>query len=92
MDGGTGPLGDLPITGLAYDAKSGLMYASTDFGVLVQGNVRSSSWRQAAPGMPMVEVAGLTLDTQNRVLYASTHGRGIYSLKLPAAPFGPFGP
>jgi len=92
MDNGTGPLGDLPVTGLAYDAKSGLMYAATDFGVLVQGNVRSSSWRLAAPGMPMVETAGLTMDTTNRILYATTHGRGIWSLKLPPAPFGPFTP
>ena len=85
-------MGDLPVTGLAYDAKAQLLYASTDFGVLVQDNARLGGWRVAARGMPMVEVTGLTLDTANRVLYASTHGRGIWSLKLPPALFGPFGP
>jgi hypothetical protein len=92
VDRGTGPMGDLPVTGLAYDAKAQLLYASTDFGVLVQDNARLGGWRVASRGMPMVEVTGLTLDTANRVLYASTHGRGIWSLKLPPAPFGPFGP
>jgi hypothetical protein len=91
MDNGSGPMGDLPVTGLAYDAKAQLMYASTDFGVLVQANTRSSAWKLAARGMPMVEVAGLSLDAKNRILYATTHGRGIWSLKLPAALFGPFG-
>ena len=84
-------MGDLPVTGIAYDAKAQLMYASTDFGVLVQANTRSSAWKLAARGMPQVEVAGLSLDTKNRILYAATHGRGIWSLKLPASLFGPFG-
>jgi len=91
LDNGTGPLGDLPVTGIAYDSKAQVVYASTDFGVLVQANVRSSFWQPAANGMPMVEVAGLTFDSKNRILYAATHGRGIYSLKLPAAIAGPFG-
>ena len=39
----------------------------------------------------MVEVAGISFDPTNRVLYAATHGRGIWSLKLPAALAGPFG-
>ena len=92
LDNGSGPMGDLPVTGLAYDAKAHVLYASTDFGVLVQSNLRSSNWRMAAGGMPQVEVTGLSLDPQNRVLYASTHGRGIWSLKLPPAIFGGFGP
>jgi hypothetical protein len=81
IDRGTGPLGDLPVTGIALDTVTGQLYASTDFGVLTQrGN--SGSWRLAAPGMPVVEVAGLTIDSAHRVLYASTHGRAIWSLQL----------
>jgi hypothetical protein len=91
IDNGSGPLGDLPVTGIVYDAKAQVVYAATDFGVLVQANVRSSFWQPAAKGMPMVEVAGISFDPTNRILYAATHGRGIWSLKLPAAIAGPFG-
>ena len=31
----------------------------------------------------MVEVAGLTIVPSARVLYAATHGRGAWKLKLP---------
>jgi hypothetical protein len=81
LDRGTGPLGDLPVTDLALDAKTGRLYAATDFGVLTQVG-RSGFWWLAAPGMPVVEVAGLTLDSKNRVLYAATHGRSVWSLQL----------
>jgi hypothetical protein len=32
--------------------------------------------------MPVVAVAGLTLDSSRRVPYAATHGRGVWSLQL----------
>ncbi len=81
LDRGVGPLGDLPVTDLALDANTGRLYAATDFNVLVQKG-KSGKWQLAAPGMPMVEVSGLTLDSKNRVLYAATHGRAIWSLQL----------
>jgi hypothetical protein len=81
LDRGTGPLGDLPVTDLALDEQTGRLYAGTDFGVLTQVG-RSGFWWLAAPGMPMVEISGLTLDSKNRVLYAATHGRAIWSLQL----------
>ena len=34
IDNGTGPLGDLPVTGIARDATTGTLYVSTDFNVL----------------------------------------------------------
>jgi hypothetical protein len=81
LDRGVGPLGDLPVTTLALDKKSNRLYAGTDFGVLTQvGN--DGFWSQAAPGMPMVEVSGLTVDPKNRTLYAATHGRAVWSLQL----------
>ena len=71
----------MPINALALDAKTNRLYVGTDFGVLVSvGN--SGKWRPAADGMPMVAVSGLTLDSKNRVLYAATHGRAIWSLQL----------
>lgn len=80
LDGGTGPMGDLPVTDIVRDDVTGTLYASTDFGVLKYDGV---SWTLAGTGMPMVEVAGLTIVPSERLLYAATHGRSAWSLKLP---------
>ncbi len=77
-------LGDEPITDVVYDAATGDLYISTDFGVnrLAAG---SSSWVPAAGGLPEVAVYGLNIaNTKHggRVIYAATHGRGAYRLKL----------
>ncbi len=75
-------LGDLPMTGIAYDNVTGDLYVSNDFGVLrLAGG--TTSWTLAAPGMPNVEVAGLTIVPSERKLYAATHGLGAWSLNLP---------
>ena len=75
-------LGDLPITDVARDDVNGDLYASSDFGVfrLAAG---PTSWTAAAPGMPKVEVAGLTIVPGARRLYAATHGLGAWLLNLP---------
>ncbi|MBV9710729.1 MAG: hypothetical protein JO011_07445 [Ktedonobacteraceae bacterium] len=74
-------LGDQPITGIAYDGQKGNIYVSTDFGVLkLEG--RSTWWVPAANGLPRVAVYGLSLSNAGRVLYAATHGRGAWKLKL----------
>ena len=74
--------GDLPVTDLVRDDVTGDLYASSDFGVtrLASG---TSSWTQAAPGMPNVEVAGLSIVPSERKLYAATHGLSAWSLNLP---------
>lgn len=82
LDGGTGPLGDLPTTDLVQDSVTGDLYAATDFGVLRLAN-GSSTWTAAGSGMPQVEVAGLTIVPGSRVLYAATHGRSAWKLTLP---------
>ena len=75
-------LGDLPVTGVVRDDATGDLYISSDFGVhlLVSG---ATSWTSAAPGMPNVEVAGLTIVPGARKLYAATHGLGAWLLNLP---------
>src|SRR5256714_1882769 len=82
---GTGtPIGDQPVNGVAFDPVSGDLYASTDFGVVkLAGASPASGWTLAAPGMPVVTVAGLTINPGARQLLASTHGRGGYQLTLP---------
>jgi hypothetical protein len=79
LDGGTGPMGDLPVTDLVHDDVTGALYASTDFGVLKYDGV---AWTAAGQGLPMVEVAGLTIVPSERILYAATHGRSAWRLQL----------
>lgn len=82
IDGGIGGLADLPVTDLVHDDKTGDLYVSSDFGVyrLASG---TTTWVVAAPGMPKVEVAGLTIVVGDRKLYAASHGLGAWLLNLP---------
>lgn len=82
VDNGTGPLGDLPVTDVAYDSVTGDLYASSDFGVMRLPS-GSTAWVAAGSGLPNVEVAGLTILPSARKLYAATHGRSAWTLTLP---------
>jgi hypothetical protein len=75
------PFPDFPATGIARDTN-GDLYVSNDFGVMVLAN-GSTTWAVAGTGLPMVEVAGLTIVPGSRVLYAATHGRSAWKLTLP---------
>jgi hypothetical protein len=75
-------LPDFPITGLVRDEVTGDLYASSDFGVSKLAN-GSTSWVVAGTGLPMVEVCGLTIVPEARILYAATHGRSAWVLSLP---------
>ena len=78
---------DVPITSVVFDSVNGDLYASSDFVVfrLAASSVLnpSGAWFIAGLGMPMVETAGLTIIPNQRVLYAATHGKGIWRLSLP---------
>jgi hypothetical protein len=74
--------GDLPVTDLVRDDVTGDLYAATDFGVLRRA-AGSGAWAVAGSGLPAVEEAGLTNEPQSRILYAATHGRSAWSLRLP---------
>jgi hypothetical protein len=78
-------LGDQPILALAVYGPTGNLYAATDFGVL-ELPAGSTEWVEAGNGLPHVATYGLALSEDGRVLYAATHGRGAYSLELPARP------
>jgi hypothetical protein len=81
---GAGSIGDQPVNGVAYDPVTGDLYAAIDFGVLkLAGANAANGWAQAAPGLPVVTVAGLTINPGARQLLAATHGRGAYQLTLP---------
>ena len=77
-------LGDQPINDAVLDAATGDVYVSTDFGVdrLQNG---SNTWIQAADGLPPAAVSGLTIangKNGDRLIYAATHGRSAYRLRL----------
>jgi len=74
-------LGDQPITDIAFDWNTGDLFVSTDFGVnlLRSGDTQ---WVPAAGSLPAVAVYGLTINSNARVLYAATHGRGAWKLDL----------
>ena len=80
---GSGPTAfpDFPATDIVHDSN-GDLYVSNDWGVLRRAN-GSSDWVVAGTGLPMVEVAGLTIVPGARVLYAATHGRSAWKLTLP---------
>ena len=80
---------DIPATAVAYDYYTGDLYVGCDFTVLRLPN-GSSSWvasgplsSPAGPGLPVVEVTDLKIVPGYRMLYAATHGRGIWFLSLP---------
>jgi hypothetical protein len=80
LDPGT-TLGDIPVTDIVRDDATGDLYISTDYGVFMLA-VGATTWTSAAPGMPHVEVAGLTIVPGARKLYAATHGLGAWLLNL----------
>ncbi len=90
---GTGAdgIGDLPVTALVRDAPTGDLYAASDFGVLRLPS-GATAWAKAAGGLPVVGVYGLTAVPGSRLLYAATHGRGLWTLALPPAPVTPAPP
>jgi hypothetical protein len=83
-------LPDIPFTAVVRDDVTGDLYVGCDFTVLRLVN-GSTTWVASAPfsttpgspGLPVVEVPGLTIVPGARVLYAATHGRGAWMLPLP---------
>jgi len=79
----SGNVGDQPVTGVQYDAANHALYIATDYTVLRLRHIDGhNSWRVAADNLPLVAVYGITLAPKGDVLYAATHGRGIYALDL----------
>ena len=74
-------LRDLPVSDLVRDDRTGTLYSSSDFGVLKLA-AGTRTWLMAAPGLPRVEIPGLTVLPQQRILYAASHGLGAWRLDL----------
>jgi hypothetical protein len=74
--------GDYPITDLVRDDVTGNLYAATDFGVLLGTPSGADYVWSATTGLPRVEVPGLTIVPEARVIYAATHGRSVWRMLL----------
>ena len=84
-------LGDVPLRDMTYDPLLGDIYASGDWGILrLPGG--ATSWMDAGSALPQVATYNLSIQPDARVLYAGTHGRGVYTLTLPDPAPGPAPP
>jgi hypothetical protein len=72
--------GDIPASSVIVTSR-GTMYVGTDFGVVVKPK-NSSVWHRAAAGMPNVTVSDLVYVPERGMLYAGTHGQGVWGLKV----------
>ena len=77
----TNNLPDIPYTSIVYDPATNDLYVSSDFVVFRLANGQTQ-WDIAGVGMPLVEIPKLTINPNARVLYAATHGLGVWTLPL----------
>ena len=78
----TGALPNIPVNALVIDAY-GRLLAGTDRGVYA---FTCGAWGAAGAGLPNAKVTDLRTSTDGTTVYASTYGRGMWSLGLPATP------
>lgn len=83
VSSGTSGLPDAPVNSLAVDAAGQTLYAGTDVGVFSSSNATGSSatWQPLGSGLPNALVFQLALRA-NGILYAATHGRGLWSIAV----------
>jgi len=82
----TGNLPDAPVNGLVADPDNpGRSFVATDLGVYetLNGGI---SWSALGTGLPNVVATSLALDQPNRVLYAGTYGRSVFSISIATDP------
>ncbi len=72
--------GDIPANSIVV-SPSGTVYVGNDYGV-VQKQKNSGVWHPPAAGLPNVDVADLVYVPEKGVLYAGTHGQGVWQLKV----------
>ena len=74
-------LGDMPMNTIAFDDVTGDLYGGTDFGPLVLRHERTH-WEAVASGFPEALMVDLEIDSSRRLLFAATHGLGVFYLDL----------
>jgi hypothetical protein len=71
---------DIPAQAVIVSNR-GTIYVANDFGV-VRSRIGSGKWLETAAGLPNVTVSDLVLVPERGVLYAGTHGQGVWQLKV----------
>ena len=77
LDGTT--FGDIPATSLAV-TNDGLIVVGTDYGAV--SSTGDGDWTEAGKGLPNVVVADLVYVPSRDLIYAGTHGQGVWTLRL----------
>ncbi|MCP9486567.1 MAG: hypothetical protein MSC30_11945 [Gaiellaceae bacterium MAG52_C11] len=72
-------IGDIPATSITV-TSDGVIYVGTDYGVIVSKG--DGVWREAGKGLPHMPAADLLLVPERNVIYAATHGQGVWELKV----------
>ena len=57
------------------------VYIATHHGVYKRGN-GEKTWKKFGSGLPRVMVSALDIRFKDRILYAGTHGRGVWYIKM----------
>jgi photosystem II stability/assembly factor-like uncharacterized protein len=80
----SGNLPNVPVNAIVFDPDiANTLYIGTDVGVM-KTNDGGTTWSTLVTGLPNVAVLGLGLQESNRLLFAGTHGRGVWELSIPA--------
>lgn len=74
-------LPNVPTNCILFDSITNYLFLGTDIGVFYS-NADSINWEPYGTGMPAVYVLDLKIRNVTRKLYAGTHGRGVFSVKL----------
>lgn len=72
---------NVPVNCILFDSVTNYLFAGTDIGVFYT-DADAVSWQPYGQGMPAVYVFDLKIRNITRILYAGTHGRGVYSAPL----------
>lgn len=79
----SGNLPDVPSDTLVY--SGGTLALATDIGAFVAtaGGGTGTAWSRLGTNLPNASINDLRLDPDGQTLLAATHGRGLWSIKLP---------
>ena len=72
--------GDIPAQAIIVTER-GTLYVANDYNVVVK-EPGSDVWKMAAAGLPNMLVADLVHVPEKDVLYAATHGQGVWQLQV----------
>jgi photosystem II stability/assembly factor-like uncharacterized protein len=85
-----GDLPDMPVHwSFIHPENDKVVYIGTELGVFYTENIDSNNtvWLPASNGLPNLRVHMLRYREADRTLVAATHGRGLYTTKLPEKGF-----